>query len=121
MFFSGLFIAPENIPGYFIWIYYLSYVQYVYTILVVNEFKDRWFEPCSFEDLATPGACPLGSCSEDPQNFTIPSESCSGVLVLDVMEMSEDDQTRNFLILTGYWIAAMILAAIILWRFLQRE
>lgn len=120
VFFSGLFIAPENIPPYFIWMYYLSFLQYAFTLLVVNEFKDRKFEPCSIQELTTPGACPLGSCSADPFNFTVPAEPCSGLLVIDQLGYSVDDQALNAGILIVFWIAVVILGAIVLRRFLEK-
>lgn len=37
--FSGFFIPKDQIPNYWIWLYYLSLFQYAYSSLVVNAFK----------------------------------------------------------------------------------
>ena len=120
VFFSGLFIAPENIPSYFIWLYYLSFLQYAYTVLVVNEFKDRSFEPCTPQQLATPGACPFGACNGQPFNASVPAESCSGELVINSLGFDKELQLQNTLILCAFWIAIVIAGALVLRRFLNK-
>lgn len=121
VFFSGLFIAPENIPSYFIWLYYLSFLQYPYTVLVVNEFKDRNFEPCTPQQIATPGACPFGPCNANPFNASIPAESCSGVLVIDSLGYDVDLQLINFLILVAFWVVTVVAGAWVFRRFLNKS
>mmetsp|Transcript_11009 Transcript_11009/g.12719 ORF Transcript_11009/g.12719 Transcript_11009/m.12719 type:complete len:637 (+) Transcript_11009:59-1969(+) len=120
VFFSGLFITFENIPVYFVWMYYLSFVQYAYQILVVNEFRDKLFEPCSVAELTTPGSCPLGACNSDPFNITVPAEACPGTLVVENLDYDADAQYINWAVLGAYWILIVAIGAVAINRFLRR-
>ncbi|KAL9648047.1 hypothetical protein ABK040_012101 [Willaertia magna] len=44
MLFGGLYMNVDNIPPYFIWIYWLSIFHYGYEALVLNEFRGTTFE-----------------------------------------------------------------------------
>jgi len=120
IFFSGLFITYENIPVYFVWMYYLSFVQYAYQIVVVNEFVDREFEPCTATELQTPGDCPLGPCNADPFNRTLPAESCRGELIVTLLDYDPDNQYINWIVLVSFWFAVIVLGLIVLVRFLKK-
>lgn len=39
MIFSGFFINTDNVPPYFIWIEYISFIKYGFHALVLNEVK----------------------------------------------------------------------------------
>lgn len=46
MVFGGFFIAPDNIPDYYIWIHYLSPVKYGFTILLLSQVSPDDVYPC---------------------------------------------------------------------------
>jgi len=46
MVFGGYFIAADNIPDYYIWIHYLSYVKYGFTILLLSQVSKDDVYPC---------------------------------------------------------------------------
>ena len=48
MLFGGFYVNTDNIPVYYIWLYYLSFFNYSFQILCYNEFGG-WGEPLQFE------------------------------------------------------------------------
>ncbi len=50
IFFNGFLIPRESIPGYFIWIHYLSPFKYMFEALMLNEFDGLVLRP-----FGTPG------------------------------------------------------------------
>ena len=55
-------MKPENIPLPWKPFYYISFFQYAYQLLMVNDLEQRVFEPCDADDLFTPN-CSLGFCN----------------------------------------------------------
>lgn len=53
--FSGFMVRPANIPIYFKWLYYVSFFQYSFRILLTDQFKGFEFDNCNFGEF-----CPLG-------------------------------------------------------------
>jgi ABC-type multidrug transport system permease subunit len=45
--FSGFMVRPENIPIYFKPLYYISFLQYSFQIILVDQFTDLWFDDCN--------------------------------------------------------------------------
>jgi hypothetical protein len=118
--FSGLLIAPADIPNYWIWLYYLSFFQYPYQIFIVNEFQDLTFQQCDF---SLGQYCPLGPCA--PNNSTpmlalIPG-NCSGVLLIQNMGYNINDMGMNFGILVGYFSAFMLLGWLAMRRLVRAK
>eukprot|EP00899_Mesostigma_viride_P025494 jgi/Mesvir1/6129/Mv00833-RA.1 len=88
--FCGFFISQDNIPGYWIWLHYLSLFKWSLEALVVNEFED---------DTSIYG-CPKGA-NNDP-NCTITPR--------DVLRQLDMDDTNKWLGL------GVLLAMAIGWR-----
>jgi hypothetical protein len=110
--FSGLLIAPENIPNYWIWLYYLSFFQYPYQIFMVNEFHNLTFQACDF----TKGEiCPLGPCAPDPKKPLLPG-NCADDLKLNKSNYHVDDLAMNFGLQVGYFLLFFILGWVALHR-----
>lgn len=53
--FSGFMIRPGAIPVYFKWLYHISFFQYSFQIIMVDQFHNFTFAPCNPGDF-----CPLG-------------------------------------------------------------
>eukprot|EP00761_Pharyngomonas_kirbyi_P004435 gb/GECH01004440.1/.p1 GENE.gb/GECH01004440.1/~~gb/GECH01004440.1/.p1 ORF type:complete len:738 (+),score=196.21 gb/GECH01004440.1/:1-2214(+) len=56
MLFGGFYLNSENIPDYFIWIEYTSFIKYGFEIFVVNEFDGLTFE-CPSSSNGEPVRC----------------------------------------------------------------
>lgn len=116
--FAGLFIPYDNLPVYWIWVWYISYFQYSIQIMMVNEFDDTLFDPCTVEQIKNKaGSCPYGSCSS---NNTDP-QSCSGMLVLDQKNYNPDDMSLNFGILAIFVFVLFSLSALALRRAVNKR
>ena len=116
--FAGLFIPLENIPGYWVWLYYLSFFQYAIQIAMVNEFQNNYLEACTVEQVLQPkGTCPYGPCSS---NFSNP-QPCPGDVVLERFDYDPDDTGRNFGILIGYTLLALCVGWFALRRLVGRS
>ena len=57
MIFSGFLQHPDNISPPFIWCYHVSFFQYGFTSLVINEFRDSTFKECSAEGQSMDVVC----------------------------------------------------------------
>eukprot|EP01136_Pigoraptor_vietnamica_P030875 Opistho-1_new@90685 len=86
--FSGYLIRPTNIPVYFKWIYYLSFFQYAFQLVIVNEFDGFEFEFCN----RTLEICPLGDGYQ------------TGAVVLYTLDYDKHDFGQNFGILAGFFV-----------------
>lgn len=62
---SGFFIRAKNIPGWWIWIHYLSFQKYTFESLMVSEFSDAAF-PCNVLNFT--GSAPNNSTAMDGSN-----------------------------------------------------
>lgn len=56
---SGFLVNFSTIPIYLKWIRFISFENYAYQILMLNEFKNRIFPSCPLDQQNTPGACDL--------------------------------------------------------------
>jgi len=98
--FSGFLVQPQNIPVYFKWLYHLSFYGYSFQVLVVNEFQDLTFKPCSMESFKK-GKCPLGPTIEgQPEQ--------NGLIVLNAENYSVGSLNRNIGILCAFFAALYI-------------
>jgi ABC-type multidrug transport system ATPase subunit len=99
--FSGFMVRPDNIPIYFKPLYYISFFQYSFQILLVDQFHDFEFEQC------TPGLdfCPLG-----------PGQKSGDVWIEVMMGYSEHGSLTCWLalglmivvlLMCGYWAAKL--------------
>ncbi len=119
--FSGLLISPENIPDYWIWLYYLSFFQYPYQIFIVNEFEDLTFNAC---DYRKGEYCPLGPCYDETQSVNpllLAPGNCSGMKLIDKLGYDVDEKPMNFGILVGYYFLFLFFGWLGLRRFLSRR
>lgn len=57
--FSGFMVRPVNIPIYFKPLYYISFLQYSFQLLLVDQMQDLEFKYCR-KDAITGEICPLG-------------------------------------------------------------
>jgi len=113
--FAGLFIKLGNIPIYWKWLYYISFVQYAIRLLMVNEFGDRELLACEPDELLTPD-CPYGSCSS---NLTDP-QPCPGNNILANFDYDPDDTLHSTLILVLYLAITLCIGVFALRRLLRR-
>jgi len=56
--FSGFFLNNHNVPPYFIWVEYLSFIKYAFQGLFLNEFSDITFN-CKGHELPDGVSCPI--------------------------------------------------------------
>ena len=106
--FAGLFIPLDNIPVYWVWLYYISFFQYGLQIAMVNEFDGAYLDACTVEEVVNPtGLCPYGPCNS--QNFTNPMP-CPGSVVLSRFDYDPADTGRNFAILAGYIVLMLCIS-----------
>lgn len=109
MLFSGLLISFDSIPVYFLWLYYISFVQYIFKILLLNEFQDFEFDACSEKEFSIAGQCPLGRCAPPlAENETYFANKCPGELLLNSVDLQDLDITDCFLILIAYLVTVSI-------------
>jgi len=106
--FSGLLVQPKNIPDYWIWMYYLSFFQYPYQIVVVNEFQNLTFQACN---PLIGQYCPLGLCPNDPAHPLVPG-NCSGEVLLNNLSYDPNDLPRNFGIMVGFFFVHLFFLVI---------
>uniref|UniRef100_A0A7S3UXL6 ABC transporter domain-containing protein n=1 Tax=Aplanochytrium stocchinoi TaxID=215587 RepID=A0A7S3UXL6_9STRA len=95
--FAGFFIPYEQIPFYFQWIYYVSFVQYAVSSILINEFEDQEFADC--QPGALSGSLANGSCATftaDGFCFT------TGEELLKEFSLQPSFLQRNLIILVGY-------------------
>ncbi|KAL7711478.1 ABC transporter [Entamoeba marina] len=100
MVFSGFFILKDDIPPYWIWAYYISYLRYSFNILMINQFQGTTIE-CTQSELVS-GVCPI----------------TSGDQFLDEMSI-EPGMLVDFFVLFGFYVLFQIccyIAIHIFWR-----
>ncbi len=137
--FSGYLISQQSIKPWFLWIYYLSFFQYAFHILVVSQFTHLDFECCCTNSTTIPCFCgsqeiacpPYCSCDEYvngssplvPMNLTKAStcqlgDGChSASEFLNKTGIHESVEKRNLVILAAFW-ACLVLSGyyVMLWR-----
>lgn len=50
--FAGFVLTKEQIPTYFVWIYWINPVSWCVRSLAVNQYRDERFDVCEYEDIA---------------------------------------------------------------------
>jgi len=113
--FAGLFITYDDIPVYWIWLYYISFFQYALQNMVILEFRDSTFDPC-YTSLGE--ICPYGPCN--PVNASDPL-GCPGTMVFNQLNYDPDNLGRNFAILLGEWAAVASIGCFALYRLLKKN
>lgn len=58
MVFSGFFVNSNSVPDYFIWIQYISFINYGFQALTINEFQGLTFQ-CKEDEKLSNGGCPI--------------------------------------------------------------
>ncbi|KNC76343.1 hypothetical protein SARC_11150 [Sphaeroforma arctica JP610] len=122
MLFSGFFIARPDIPDYWIWAYYISFVNYGLSAYLLNEFSGN-YEYCGSYNY-TIGSEPLYAytpCDSDvPYNFSSfttnmtlpytipPDETISGMGI--PLSGFQSDMWQNFGMILVIWAGTRVLA-----------
>jgi ABC-type multidrug transport system fused ATPase/permease subunit len=83
---SGFLVNFEDLPVYINWLHYISYMNYGFRVLMINEFGDREFPGCPYAD---PGDCILwnGDSIMQARNVFEP-QMASSVILLAVLCVS---------------------------------
>ncbi|CAK9014867.1 ABC transporter ATP-binding protein/permease wht-1, partial [Durusdinium trenchii] len=104
--FSGFLILPNDIPVWYIWIFYISFIRYGYSLLVLNQFDTGLvFEACN----ATVDSCPFGE------------GEVSGSEVISTSGFDTIPIYGNFVVLVVLWVALVIVGALALKRTARRS
>mmetsp|Transcript_29857 Transcript_29857/g.83425 ORF Transcript_29857/g.83425 Transcript_29857/m.83425 type:complete len:743 (+) Transcript_29857:45-2273(+) len=119
--FSG-YLVTGKIPPWFIWIYYISFFQYAFHVLVVTQFKNLVFDCCCTNPVTVPCFCneyqcpPYCTCdainpADPPPDVPAPDpESCpvgdgckTGMDFLELNDFNVGITEQNAFILFGFW------------------
>ena len=139
--FSGYLISHSAIKPWFLWIYYLSFFQYAFHILLVSQFNHLSFDCCCTNTTSIPCfcggqsagvACPPYCSCEPYVNGTSPltpdasrQDTCplyngcaNGTLYLQINEIGDNNVLkRNMIILSVFWMVLAISGYyVMLWR-----
>jgi ABC-type multidrug transport system permease subunit len=115
--FSGLFLPYQNVPVYFLPLWWISLFQYSLSTMAINEFGESVLDACTQQELDTPGLCPYGPCNGLNYTAALP---CPGTVVLNRYQYDPADTARNFGILiailavvmmVGFWNLTRLLKA----------
>ena len=99
--FSGFMLRPNDIPFYFKWLYYISFFQYSFQVLLIDQFRGFEFAPCDpFKEF-----CPLGFGSKtgDAWITTVMGYEVKGDAI--PLAWSALIGMLVFFFVGGYWIA----------------
>jgi len=104
MIFSGFFINSKNVPNYFIWCEYVSFMKYAFAGMVYNELTDQTFT-CS-DDERVP-------YQDHPGEFKcrIPD----GETQLELLDFQDVSVGANIGILLGMYVFYRIVGFFLLW------
>lgn len=102
--FSGFLLPLNDIPDFFLWLYYISPFQYSLSILLINE-----FEPRTFLNITT------------DTGLSVPPPHSTGKEYLASIELYKEDLGENFAILSGTFLIVAVLSFILIRRAIYRQ
>jgi hypothetical protein len=137
--FSGYLISISAIKPWFLWIYYLSFFQYAFHVIIVSQFRHLEFDCCCKNSTLANPTCyclsnvnlmcpPYCGCNAATLNTTYSDapryDSCqigegcrTGTEFLEQNNINEGIMQQNALILFGMWVVlALIGFYVMLWR-----
>eukprot|EP01134_Creolimax_fragrantissima_P004255 CFRG4255T1 len=110
--FSGFFIKKPDIPDYWIWAYYISFINYSFAALIQNEFEDNYSYCAETVYTGTPqnytfcGTTQLVDWSTVAINSTVSTTIPPDQTISDFgipMEGFQSDKWQNFGMLIAIW------------------
>jgi len=111
--FSGYFLESSNIPKYFKWAEYSSFIKYATDAVVQNDFRNRVFQcgnavACSFPSVAASVALENGTSTVPLNQINFTCYNCffpTGLSLMTRYGFNQISVTANIVILLGFAIA----------------
>eukprot|EP00300_Choanocystis_sp_HF-7_P007105 c1508_g1_i1.p1 GENE.c1508_g1_i1~~c1508_g1_i1.p1 ORF type:complete len:433 (-),score=90.28 c1508_g1_i1:59-1357(-) len=105
--FAGYLIPYDQLPSYLRWLYYVSYFQYSFNGLLINQFRDMDFPDC--QPPVVNQTC-YKSCNQCVECFGFHRPICfaTGEDFLESLSVREDRFSLDTSILLGYFLLMVV-------------